>query len=246
MYTLLEIRDEGGEKIMEISGLQKLTLLDYPGKLACTIFTRGCNFTCPYCHNSSLVLNDKNRAKLITTEQVLNFLKERIGKIDGVCITGGEPLVQVDLKEFIQKVRAIGYKVKLDTNGYSPDKLKNLIDEELIDYIAMDIKNSFAKYGETVGRPNLDVSKIKKSIETIKNSGIDYEFRTTAIKEYLDLSDFKEIAQTLKGSKRYFIQNFIDSGSVIKSGLHGFDKETLLLFKKEIDAVGVECELRGI
>lgn len=246
MYTLLEIRDEGGEKIMEISGLQKLTLLDYPGKLACTIFTRGCNFTCPYCHNSSLVLTDKNRAKLIPTKQVLNFLKERIGKIDGVCITGGEPLVQVDLKEFIQKVRAIGYKVKLDTNGYLPDKLKNLIDEELIDYIAMDIKNSFAKYGETVGRPNLDVSKIKKSIETIKNSGIDYEFRTTAIKEYLDLSDFKEIAQTLKGSKRYFIQNFIDSGSVIKSGLHGFDKETLLLFKKEIDAVGVECELRGI
>jgi len=232
--------------IMEISGLQKLTLLDYPGKLACTIFTRGCNFTCPFCHNSSLVLLDRHRANLIPTDDILQFLRERLGKIDGVCITGGEPLVQVDLKDFIKKVKSIGYKVKLDTNGYSPNKLKELIDENLLDYIAMDIKNSFPKYSVTVGRDNVDIDKIKASIEIIKKSGIDYEFRTTAIREYLDLDDFKEIAKTLKGSKAYFIQNFIDSGSVIKSGLHGFDKDTLLKFKKQMDDAGVPCELRGV
>lgn len=231
---------------MDISGLQKLTLLDYPGKLACTIFTRGCNFTCPYCHNSSLVLNDENSANLIPTEEILSFLKDRYGKIDGVCITGGEPLLQKDLKNFIKEVKAIGYKVKLDTNGYLPEKLKSLIDENLIDYIAMDIKNSFAKYSRTVGKVNIDIDRIERSIEIIKSSGIDYEFRTTAIKEYLELKDFKEIAQRIRGSKRYFIQNFIDSGSVIKSGLHGFSKRELMEFKKEIDSVGVECELRGV
>ncbi|MFA6796044.1 MAG: anaerobic ribonucleoside-triphosphate reductase activating protein [Bacilli bacterium] len=231
---------------MEISGLQKLTLLDYPGELACTIFTRGCNFTCPFCHNSSLVLLNEKRAGLIPTKEILDFLKNRRGKIDGVCITGGEPLVQADLKDFIKDVRSLGYKVKLDTNGYSPDKLKELIDEDLLDYVAMDIKNSFSKYPETVGRKTIDIERIKRSIDIIKNSGIDYEFRTTAIKEYLTVNDFREIAKVLKGTKRYFIQNFIDSGSVIKSGLHGFDKATLLLFKSEVNSAGVECELRGV
>jgi len=231
---------------MEISGLQKLTLLDYPGELACTLFTRGCNFTCPFCHNSSLVLLDKNPADIIPTEDILNFLKTRYGKIDGVCITGGEPLLQPDLKDFIKKVKSIGYKVKLDTNGYLPEKLKDLIDANLIDCVAMDIKNTFQKYAETVGRKTIDIDRIKQSIDIIEKSGVDYEFRTTAIKEYHNISDFKEIAKILKGAKAYFIQNFIDSEAVIKDGLHGFDKETLMTFKAEFDAAGIPCELRGI
>jgi len=233
---------------MEISGIQKLTLLDYPGELACTLFTRGCNFTCPFCHNSSLVLLDeKTRADIIPTDEVLQFLQERYGKIDGVCITGGEPLMQPDLTQFITSVKSMGYLVKLDTNGYMPDKLQQLIDAHLIDYIAMDVKNSEEKYALTVGRKNINFDKIKQSIEIIKHSGLQYEFRTTAIKEYHSIEDFEKISELIgSDTTSYFIQNFIDSGAVIKDGLHGYTKDELLVYKKIFDDKNIPCEIRGI
>ena len=171
---------------MTINGMQKLTLLDYPGNVACLIFTQGCNFRCPFCHNSGL-LDMNNNCEKIDEKEVFKYLEKRRGLLDGVCISGGEPLLQKDIEDFIRKVKDLGYKVKLDTNGSSPKKLKQLIEDGLIDYVAMDIKNDFLNYDKTAGMCT-NIDNIKKSIEIIENSNIEYEFRTTIVKQFHDVS----------------------------------------------------------
>ena len=205
---------------MTFAGIQKLTLLDYPGKTACTLFTAGCNLRCPYCHNSRLVLPERRDDVQLTNEEVLTFLKKRAGLLDGVCITGGEPLLQESaLREFILCVKALGYAVKIDTNGTRPEVLEALLNDRLIDYAAMDVKNAFPYYAETVGVTDFAITPIKDSIEILKNSGMDYEFRTTVVREFHTVERIRELAQSIAGAKRYFIQRFRDSGELITSGL---------------------------
>ena len=197
---------------MKICGLQKLTLLDFPGRLACTVFLGGCNFKCPYCYNTSLI--DASRAKtLINEEDFLSFLDSRKGKLQGVATTGGEPLLNPDIRNFILKIKERGFLVKLDTNGSFPERLEALIDEGLVDYVAMDIKNVYGKYSITVGA-NVNLEKIKQSINILLSNKVDYEFRTTVIKEFHDIEDFNVIGKMIKGAKNYFIQNFQDKDSV--------------------------------
>ena len=215
---------------MLIKGLQKLTLLDYPTKTACTIFTGGCNFRCPFCHNASLVL-DVNEGEKYEADEVLSFLKKRVGLLDGVCVTGGEPLLQKDIKEFLGDIKSMGYAIKLDTNGYSPEKLIEIVGDGLCDYVAMDIKNCKEKYSLTAGI-DIDISKIEKSVDFLMNCGIAYEFRTTVVKEYHALSDIEKIAQWIKGAKGYFLQSFVDSGDLIQSGLSAVDKDTIYKMKE--------------
>lgn len=215
---------------MNFFGLQKLTLLDYPGKVACTVFTGGCNFRCPFCHNASLVLRP-GECKAITDSEILSFLKKRQGVLDGICITGGEPLMQNDLEEFIKQVKSLGYFIKLDTNGSYPDKLENLLNTGLVDYVAMDIKNSKEKYGETVGIENYDVAPIEASVELLMKCGIDYEFRTTLVRELHSEDDMVAIGKWISDARAYYLQNYKDSGDIIKSGLSGFEKEEIMQFE---------------
>lgn len=195
--------------MIKIGGLQKLTLIDFPDKLACTVFLMGCNFRCPFCYSSELVLPEKIKKQMLISEKYFfDFLKERKGTLEGVCVCGGEPTIHEDLPQFCQKIKKLGYLVKLDTNGSSPEMLKKLIDKRLVDYVAMDIKASREKYEKTVG-VKIDLDKIKKSIEIIKNSGIDYEFRTTVVPTIHNKEDISEIAKWIGGSKvKYYLQNF--------------------------------------
>lgn len=229
---------------MLIKGLQKLTLLDYPGKMACTVFTAGCNFRCPFCHNASLVTNiDEER---ISEEEFFNFLQKRQGIIDGVCVTGGEPTLQPDLKEFLKKIKGLGYSVKLDTNGYRPDALKDVVNSGLVDYVAMDIKNSQSKYALTCGLESMDMTKINDSVEFLMSGVVDYEFRTTIVKELHNEDDIQDIVSWIKGAKKYFLQGFTDSGDLICTGYSGYDKtelqKLLNIAKNHFETV----ELRGI
>lgn len=229
---------------MLIKGLQKLTLLDYPGKMACTVFTAGCNFRCPFCHNASLVTNiDEER---ISEEEFFNFLQKRQGIIDGVCVTGGEPTLQPDLKEFLKKIKGLGYSVKLDTNGYRPDALKDVVNSGLVDYVAMDIKNSQSKYALTCGLESMDMTKINESVEFLMSGVVDYEFRTTIVKELHNEDDIQDIVSWIKGAKKYFLQGFTDSGDLICTGYSGYDKtelqKLLNIAKNHFETV----ELRGI
>lgn len=208
---------------MNIQGFQKLTLLDFPGKTACTVFTGGCNLRCPFCHNGSLVLNPTEQES--AENDVLEYLKKRAGIIDGVCITGGEPLLQPDLLSFIEKCKGIGVAVKLDTNGALPKKLKQIIDSGKIDYIAMDIKAAPDNYESAIGC-NTEFSVFSESMEIIRQSGIPYEFRTTAVKGIHTFSDFEKIAKILKPYESYFIQKFTDSGNLLNpDGLSAFSEE---------------------
>lgn len=229
---------------MLIKGLQKLTLLDYPGKMACTVFTAGCNFRCPFCHNASLVTNiDEER---ISEEEFFNFLQKRQGIIDGVCVTGGEATLQPDLKEFLKKIKGLGYSVKLDTNGYRPDALKDVVNSGLVDYVAMDIKNSQSKYALTCGLESMDMTKINDSVEFLMSGVVDYEFRTTIVKELHNEDDIQDIVSWIKGAKKYFLQGFTDSGDLICTGYSGYDKtelqKLLNIAKNHFETV----ELRGI
>ena len=214
---------------MIIHGFQKMTLLDYPGRVACTIFTAACNLRCPFCHNAGLVTR-MDAAERIDEAEILAYLKKRQGILDGVCITGGEPTLQRDLADFIRKIKAIGYDVKLDTNGTNPALLAALIDEGLLDYVAMDIKNTPEKYAATVGAPSFDVTPIQQSIDLLLTGRVDFEFRTTVVAEYHTPEDIGEIARRLCGAPRYFIQPFVDSGNLIGSSdgqLHAPDAATL-------------------
>ena len=210
---------------MIIKGLQKLTLLDYPEKTACTVFTGGCNFRCPFCHNASLVTNINSDE--ISESEFFSFLNKRKNVLQGVCITGGEPTLMPDLHEFISKIKSLGFLVKLDSNGYRPDVLKSLVKDKLIDYIAMDIKNCESKYPLTIDIPDLDITKIKESINFIMNCGIDYEFRTTIVKELHSTQDIEEIGLLIKDCKKYYLQSFIDSGDLIDTGYSAYPKENM-------------------
>ena len=208
---------------MIIEGLQKTTLLDFPGLVACTVFAHGCNLRCPFCHNAGLVV--RKPENIISQDELSAFLQKRKGILDGVCLTGGEPLAQKDAIEFIEFLRSFGYKIKLDTNGFYPERLKEVIDKGLVDYIAMDIKSSPEGYPKAVGVPDIDISPALESIKLIMASGIDYEFRTTAVKGLHLVSDFERIGDMIAGAKQYFIQQFIDSGDIIENGYSAFSGE---------------------
>lgn len=236
-----ELDDEG----VRFYGLQKLTLLDYPGNMACTVFTGGCNFRCPFCHNRSLVFLNENDSE-IANEDIFDFLKNRNRILDGVCITGGEPLLHKGLKAFIQRVRDLGLKVKLDTNGSNFEKLKELIDEGLVDYVAMDIKNSPEKYAMTIGLQNYDLSEIERSKNYLLEDHVDYEFRTTIVKQFHEVSDLKKIGEWIKGAKHYYLQNFEDHGTCIVSGLGEVDADTMEQMKETVRPYVENIEVRGL
>ncbi len=192
---------------MILGGYQKLTLIDYPGKIAATVFTVGCNFRCPFCHNPELVDSSQFTVHSNLEKEFFGFLKKRKGKLEGVCITGGEPTIQPDLTNFIKKIKKLGFLVKLDTNGARPDVLKKLLEAELLDFVAMDVKNTPKKYIDTCGY-KIDIERIKLSVDLIRNSGISYEFRTTAVPGLHKEKDFDNIAKWLKGAKAYYLQEY--------------------------------------
>ena len=230
---------------MNFNGFQKLTLLDFPGKVACTLFSAGCNFRCPFCHNASLV-TDIDTSISFSEDEVLTYLKKRTGILEGVCVTGGEPLLNKDLESFLAKVKELGYPIKLDTNGYFPKKLKSLIDKGLVDYVAMDIKNCQEKYGVTVGLDDFDITPISESVELLKSDIVDYEFRTTIVKELHTISDITKMGEWIKGAKRHFLQNFVDSGNLIQGGLSEIDKVTLQKMREIMSNFVTNAEIRGI
>ena len=228
---------------MKIVGLQKLTLLDYPGRVACTVFLGGCNFRCPFCHNGQLL---ENAPAVMSEQALLTFLKGRQGILDGVCITGGEPTLSSELPGLLRQIKELGYLVKLDTNGYRPEVLSDLLDKKLLDYIAMDIKSGYSNYAKVSGISNFCIDNIKKSISLIENSGISYDFRTTVVKELHSEKDFEEITSMLSSNSPYFLQSFKISNNVLTPGLSSCDKETLnhylSIMKEKITAT----LLRGI
>lgn len=199
---------------MLICGLQKLSLLDYPEKLAATVFTGGCNLRCPFCHNAPLVLRP-TECEVLSEDAVLSFLSTRKGKLDGVCITGGEPLLQPDTGDFIQRVRELGFLVKLDTNGAFPDRLAKLLAEGMPDYIAMDVKSSPEAYADAAGVPGLDPAPFLESIRLIMDSGVSYEFRTTVVKGIHDENTIYGISKAISGAEKYYLQSFVDSGDLV-------------------------------
>lgn len=229
---------------MKICGLQKTTLLDFPGHVAATVFTGGCNFRCPFCHNSDLLGNDGPPA--FTVEEILAFLAKRRGILEGVAITGGEPTLQSDLREFIWNVRELGYRIKLDTNGYRPDVLKALCGEGLIDYVAMDIKTCQERYPLVAGIPSVNIEKIKESADFLKTGTVPYEFRTTVVRELHRAEDFEKIARWLEGCSQYFLQNFVDSDQVLKPVYTSWGKEELLSFLEIVKPYVKHAELRGV
>lgn len=229
---------------MLIKGFQKLTLLDYPGKTACTVFTGGCNYRCPFCHNAGLVT--KLDTEIISEGEVLSHLKKRQGILDGVAISGGEPLLQGDIEEFLQKIKELGYSIKLDTNGSFPDKLKSIIDKGLCDYVAMDIKNSKERYNETIGIDNFDISLMEKSVEILRDSDVDFEFRTTVTKNFHTMEDIEKIGEWIKGTEKYYLQNFVDSGNLIDSNVEGVSKEEMKLMLERIKKYVPTAEIRGL
>ncbi|SCW65915.1 pyruvate formate lyase activating enzyme [Ruminococcaceae bacterium YRB3002] len=232
---------------MRIGGLQKLTLLDFPEHVACTVFTWGCNLRCPYCHNSSLVLSDRiHEEGLMGEDEFFGFLRKRQGLLDGVAITGGEPLIQPDIMEFIRKIRDLGYLVKLDTNGSFPEKLRGILDEHLVDYVAMDIKSDLDGYAEATGVKDPPVDKIRESIDLLKNSGIPFEFRTTVIDELHNTEVMAAIADLIEGADRYFLQRFEDSGELIEEGrFHAPSEEKLMELLKVVRTKVPNASIRG-
>ena len=233
-------------KAFKIAGLQKLTLLDFPGRVGCTLFTEGCNCRCPFCHNASLVtLVGKNQG--YTTEYVLDFLKKRQGIVEGVCISGGEPTLMPGLEDFIREVRGLGFAVKLDTNGSRPEILKHLVNEGLLDYVAMDIKNCREKYALTSGLDEeYDISKIEESASFLMSGAVDFEFRTTVVDPLHETEDFRLIGEWLAGGEKFFLQKFTDSGDIIGRGLGAYSDEKMTEFLNELKRLVPNAQLRGI
>lgn len=230
---------------MEIYGFQKTTLLDFPGHVAATVFTGGCNFRCPFCHNGLLVLDPVNQP-LIGEDEVLAYLKKRRGILEGVCITGGEPTLQKDLISFVKKLKVMYYLVKLDTNGYRPKVLEELLTEGLLDYVAMDVKASMERYDIVTGVSDLECEKILESIQLLKNCDIPYEFRTTAVKGLHGIEEFEEIGRLLSDCRAYYLQGFRESDNMVGEGYEAFSAQEMIgianMAGKYIDKV----ELRGV
>lgn len=227
---------------MRISGLQKLTLLDYPEKVACTVFTFGCNFSCPFCHNALLVEGAAPDA--ISEEDFFSYLSKRKGVLDGVAITGGEPTLQPDLKAFIKRIKDTGLAVKLDTNGTRPEVVRDLIESDLVDYFAMDIKNSPEKYALTAGA-DVDPTKIKETVELLITKAKDYEFRTTVVKGFHEEKDFDEIGKFIQGAEKYFLQKFTDSGALIGTVEGACDDEEMKRFLSVAQKYVPSAAIRG-
>ena len=232
---------------MLISGLQKMTLLDYPGLVACTVFTGGCNFRCPFCHNASLVLPEALQAADGGTEAVLSFLKKRQGLLDGVAVTGGEPLLHADMADFLREVKALGYRVKLDTNGTFPDRLISLVEERLVDRVAMDIKNDPALYARTAGLETMDMAAVTRSRDFLLSGAVEYEFRTTVVRGLHTRESLLAAARWIEGAKAYFLQQFRDSGELIDgSGLGAFSDDEMRGLLAAVREVLPVAELRGV
>ncbi len=230
---------------MIIKGLAKLTLLDYPGKVACTVFTGGCNFRCPFCHNASLALRP-GEVNAIDEEEFFSFLAKRRGILEGVCVTGGEPMLMPDLEAFLERIKLFGYSVKLDTNGSFPEKLAHLVEAGLLDKVAVDIKNSPEGYSKTVGIENYDLTPILKTVEYLKADHVDYEFRTTVVKELHSASDFESIGRWIEGAKAYYLQGFIDSGDLIGEGLSAPEKSEMESYLAIVNKYVSNSHIRGM
>ena len=234
---------------MKIAGLQKMTLLDYPGRVACTVFLQGCNFRCPFCHNSQLIGGQGPEG--LTEEELLSFLKARRGLLDGVCITGGEPTLHKDLPELLRAIKALGYAVKLDTNGSRPEMLRALAAEGLIDYVAMDVKNGPARYGETVGLPEYDLAPIEESLRFLVGGGADYELRTTVAAELHDADSIRQMGEWLSGLaqnrpvKALYIQPYKDADMVLVKGLHAPSEAVLEDFCALLRPYAHQVAVRG-
>jgi len=230
---------------MQILGFNKTTLLDFPEHVASTIFTGGCNFRCPFCHNGDLVLNP-NSVESYDEATILTYLNKHKNMLDGICVTGGEPTLQRDLPEFLSKVKALGLLVKLDTNGYNPAALRALLENKLVDYVAMDIKNSKEKYAMTTGVAGLDIDKIDESVRMLLTGSTPYEFRTTVVKELHKAEDFERIGEWIKGTPCYYLQSYRETEQVISPGFTAYGKDELESFR-ELLLKYIPCvELRGL
>lgn len=230
---------------MQIHGFQKTTLLDYPEHLAATIFLGHCNFRCPFCHNSELVLSP-DKMPTMDFEEILSFLRKRTKILDGICITGGEPTLSPDLETIICKIRDLGFKIKLDTNGSNPEVIKSLIEKDLLDYIALDIKSTPEKYAQTCGLASINLNNINESVSFLMTQDIPYEFRTTIVKELHTLDDILEIGRWIQGCKAYYLQSYRDSEQVIKPGFTSYTKEELTTLKTQLNNYINYVEVRGI
>lgn len=228
---------------MVINGFQKLTLLDFPEKVACIVFTAGCNFRCPFCHNASLVTHIDGAP--IAEKEVLSYLAKRRGLLEGVVVTGGEPLLQNGLEEFLSQIKELGYAVKLDTNGSFPDRLRALVEADLVDYVAMDIKNSRGKYALTAGVPSLDLAAIERSVSFLLEGTVPYEFRTTVANPLHTPEDIQDICRWIAGAPAYYIQNFVDSGDVIAQGMSPLSQEEISTMLQTALSCGLNAKIRG-
>lgn len=228
---------------MQIAGLQKVSLIDFEGYISAIIFTRSCPFRCPFCHNPELVIPEQF-IPLLSSEEIMDFLKSRTNQLEGVCITGGEPTLQKDLLEFIKEIKDLGYKVKLDTNGFNPLIVDKIVKEKLVDYLAMDYKSPLTKYSQTTNSP-IDPEQITKSVQIIMNGEIPYEFRTTVVKPIHCVEDFKQIGQEIRGAQKFYIQNFVKSKHVnYKENFKPFSDEELAESLKIIKKYVQEADIR--
>ena len=230
---------------MRILGLQKLSLVDFPGKVAATVFTGGCDLRCPFCHNAPLVLPGRGTSAL-DAGAVLDFLASRRGLLDGVVLSGGEPLLQPDAADFLAEVKAMGFSVKLDTNGCHPDALADILDRRLADYVAMDIKNSLEKYPWTVGVPGFDTAPVERSARLLMEGPADYEFRTTLVRPFHEVGDMETIGRWLRGARRYYLQAFVDSGDLVGGGCVPFTPEEMEGFLQAARPFFQSAALRGL
>lgn len=230
---------------MKICGLQKTTLLDYPGKVAATVFLGGCNLRCPFCHNKDLLGGDA--PELMSGEELLAFLKRRQGILDGVCVTGGEPtLWPEEAADLMRRIKALGYLVKLDTNGCRPQVLKDLCAQGLVDYVAMDIKAGRWHYAQVCGVDGFRLASVEESAAWLMEGHVSYEFRTTTVRELHTADDFADIAAWIGGCERYFIQGFVDSGNVLKSGFSSYRRAELDVFLDIVKKTIPNAEIRGV
>ena len=230
---------------MEIQGFQKMTLLDFPGKVAATVFLGGCNLRCPFCHNASLVTHIDPSAAC-GEDAVLSYLTKRRGIIDGICVTGGEPLLRTDIAPFLEKVKSLGLLVKLDTNGTFPDRLRALVEAGLVDYVAVDVKNAKERYAATVGLEGFDVAPIERTLQFLREGAASYELRTTVVREFHDADAIRSLAEWIEGAPRYYLQTFADSGDLIASEpLHPVPRAEMEEMAKIARSYIPEVKIRG-